>query len=104
MAPQDWKWSSAAAHCSGGEDTTLEMETWRKRWTAPKWIEYLAARESATDLSSLRQSTHTGRPLGSPEFVQALEGATLRLLAPQKGGRPKKVRPDARQSSLARIA
>ena len=102
--PQDWKWSSAAAHCGGAEDTMLEMETWRKRWTVPEWMEYLSAKESATDLASLRQSTHTGRPLGSAEFVHALEETTLRLLAPQKGGRPKKVGPDTRQSGLAMIA
>jgi hypothetical protein len=36
------------------------------------------------------RSTHTGRPLGTADFVTALERSTLRLLAPQKGGRPKK--------------
>ena len=44
---------------------------------------------------------HTGRPLGSAEFVQALEGSMKRRLAPQKGGRPPKSCLDARQSELA---
>jgi hypothetical protein len=44
---------------------------------------------------------HTGRPLGSAEFVQALEGSMKRRLARQKGGRPRKTGLDARQSELA---
>ena len=39
-------------------------------------------------LAEIRRCTHTGRPLGSTEFVQALEGSTKRRLAPQKGGAP----------------
>jgi hypothetical protein len=43
---------------------------------------------------------HTGRPLGTQEFVHALEEAIDRRLVPQKGGRPAKPRPDTRQSDL----
>ncbi len=46
------------------------------------------------------QCTHTGRPLGTQEFVHALEESMDRRLVPQKGGRPAKPRPDARQSDL----
>jgi len=53
---------------------------------------------------ALRQSTYTGRPLGTPEFIAALERSTLRLLAPRKGGRPKKGPPDSRQTNLSLIA
>src|SRR5882724_13251196 len=42
----------------------LEMEYWQERWTVTEWREYLAARESPTDLGALRRCTHTGRPLG----------------------------------------
>ena len=102
-APQ-WRWSSAAAHCQPGTcDPLLEMEPWRKRWTVAQWGQYLTA-ESPADRAALRRSTHTGRPLGTPEFVAALEQSTLRLLAPQKGGRPKKPSPDFRQRGLAFIA
>jgi hypothetical protein len=61
---------------------------------------YLAAGESEADLAALRQCTHTGRPLGSPEFIEALEKSMRRHLAPQKGGRPEKPVADARQTSL----
>jgi hypothetical protein len=69
-----------------------------------EWSRFLTDAESAVDCTALRQSTHTGRPLGSPEFVAALEQLTLRPLAPRKGGRPKKPSNDSRQSSLTFVA
>jgi len=69
-----------------------------------EWGQFLADAESAGDVISLRQSTHTGRPLGTPEFVAALEQLTLRPLAPRKGGRPKKPSTDSRQPSLTFVA
>jgi putative transposase len=85
-APDQWRWSSAAAHChTDVADEMLEIERWQTRWTVAAWREYLAAEESPTDLNSLRQCTHTGRPLGTSEFVAALEQTTLRRLAPRKG-------------------
>jgi putative transposase len=96
-----WRWSSAAAHCgSAPADGLLEMERWRKRWTAAEWREHLAAGESASDVSALRQYTHTGRPLGSAEFVEVLERSMLRPLIPRKGGRPKKPLRDAKQDGF----
>jgi plasmid stabilization system protein ParE len=62
--------------------------------------EYLAAGETEAELASIRQCTHTGRPLGTQEFVRALEQSFDRRLVPQKGGRPAKPRQDARQSDL----
>jgi REP-associated tyrosine transposase len=103
-AAQQWRWSSATAHCGGVPDTMLDMELWRRRWTVAEWSSYLTAGESQTELTALRQCTHTGRPLGTPEFVAALEKSTLRLLAPRKGGRPKKSSADCRQHGLAFIA
>lgn len=100
-----WKWSSAAAHCGiTSPDPILEMEGWRKRWTAREWSRFLADAEAAAEASALRQSTHTGRPLGSPDFVAALEELTARPLAPRKGGRPKKPAADCRQASLISVA
>jgi hypothetical protein len=64
------------------------MEKWRKRWTSRDWQAFLLAGETAADLQAIRENTHNGRPLGTPEFVKQLEGATLRRLTPQKGGRP----------------
>ena len=71
-AAEEWPWSSATAHCHPDvANEMLEMERWQTRWTAAGWREYLAAGESPTDLGALRQCTHTGRPLGTSEFVAA---------------------------------
>lgn len=108
-AAEQWEWSSAAAHCGSASpdarlDPMLEMERWRRRWTPAVWRKYIEDGESAAEVSALRRSTHTGRPLGSPEFVEALEELTSRPLAPRKGGRPKKPASDFRQGSLISVA
>jgi len=101
-APEEWKWSSAPVRCGAiAAAATLDMEQWRNRWTVSEWREYLAAGESDADLATLRQCTHTGRPLGSPEFVAALEHSTHRHLAPQKGGRPQAPTADPKQQKIS---
>jgi len=81
-------------------DTFLSTELWQNHWTNASWREYLAAGEMETELASIRQCTHTGRPLGAREFVHALEESMDRRLVPQKGGRPVKPRKDTRQTDL----
>ncbi len=51
-------------------------------------------------VGSIRAGTHTGRPLGSHDFVVSLERQLHRNLAPRPGGRPPKQRPDAAQLGL----
>ena len=100
-----WTWSSAVAHCGlATPDPMLSMGRWRQRWTVEQWRNFLVETESAPDVSALRQATYTGRPLGSPEFVAALEHFTSRLLAPARGGRPKKSPPDRHQLSFTSVA
>ncbi len=104
-AAERWRWSSAAAHCVPEfSDRLVSMEPWRKRWTHSEWREHLALGESAAEAGALRRCTHTGRPLGSSEFVARLEQATLRALAPCKGGRPKKPSPDSQQDKFGFVA
>jgi putative transposase len=103
MVPEaaQWRWSSAAAHCgSSAPEAVLEMGLWRKRWTMAEWTQHLAAGESASDVATLRQYTHTGRPLGSETFVADLEQSTLRTLLPRKAGRPANRAHDAQQGGF----
>jgi len=84
--PEAHPWSSAAAHCGTAEpDAILEMNSWQQHWNHADWRQYLAAQNAANDHVAIRRSTHTGRPLGTPEFVKALEKATQRKLAPKRG-------------------
>jgi putative transposase len=104
-APEQWSWSSAAAHCGlTTPHPMLDMELWRRRWTSTQWKEYLNQGASDSTCGQLRRCTYNGRPLGSPDFVADLERSTLRLLAPRKGGRPKKPSGDRNQASLTFVA
>ena len=85
-------------------DAMLEMKRWSQRWTPAEWVEFLAAEESPTDLRELRRSTHTGRPLGTPEFVEALEKSSLRPLAARKAGRRARPGGDTLQAGLTFVA
>ncbi|HEV2401601.1 MAG TPA: hypothetical protein VGS27_31985, partial [Candidatus Sulfotelmatobacter sp.] len=103
--PEQWPWSSAAAHCGfTTPDAILKMERWSQRWTVAEWRSFLAEAESAAALEVLRQFTHTGRPLGTPEFVTELEAATLRPLALRRRGRPSRAETDLRQLNLTSVA
>jgi putative transposase len=96
-----WKWSSAAAHCGKAEpDACLDMETWRQSWSVASWHSFLNAGETESELAVLRQCTHTGRPLGTAEFIKTLEESTRRQLAPRKGARPAASAVDPRQEAL----
>lgn len=99
--PERWPWSSAAAHCGAAEpDVCLAMDTWGQHWSVSSWRSFLGAGETESALAALRQCTHTGRPLGTPEFVKTLEQEMKRQLAPRKGGRPAKPSPDGKQQNL----
>jgi hypothetical protein len=56
--------------------------------------------ETESEIAAIRQCTHSGRPLGTPEFVKDLEQVTKRQLIPQKGGRPGKQAVDKKQEAL----
>ncbi len=100
--PGDWRWSSAAIHC-GAPDTRgwIDLTLWRETWTVPEWREYVAgAGENSAD-ANIRRNTHSGRPLGSADFVRALERTLRRNLLPIPGGRPPKKTSGERQAALA---
>ena len=94
VTAEQWRWSSTRAHFAGCGDALLDMSAWQKRWSPDEWRRYLSNGEAPAEIESLRQYTHTGRPLGSAEFVADLERSTSRPLAARKGGRPRKLPTD----------
>ena len=65
----------------------LDQETWRELCPLNDWGEVLAAATPEEQHAErLRQVTRTGRPLGSEEFVSALEVRLHRTLTRQKPG------------------
>ena len=99
---KSWMWCSAAAHCAAGAAPGwLALELWQSHWSAETWRIFLSAKEDASALAAIRLSTHTGRPLGTAEFVHALERSTQRPLSPQKRGRRPRAVADPRQIVLS---
>jgi putative transposase len=89
-SPQDWHWSSAAAHCGTGPAASwLDMNAWQERWAFGEWRDYLHRAQDESSRRSIRESTYSGRPLGPAEFTRMLERQARRLLTRQKPG-PKK--------------
>jgi putative transposase len=80
----DYRWSSAATHC-GLRDDPLLTRLPSATAAVPDWAAWLAVDDLAT-LDSLRRSTHTGRPVGSPEFLAHLEARLGRPVLPGKRG------------------
>ncbi len=91
-APELYRWSSAALHFGrpcGVVPLHVDVDLWGASWSAYSWNEFLKGADSDQDVADLRTSTHTGRPLGSPDFMKSLE-RSLDRPAGKKGGRPRK--------------
>jgi len=82
--PWRWKWSSAAAHRRGRNDKLAKVRPLLK--LAGDWDQFLAVVPSEEGLQALRLHERTGRPLGSPAFLDRIEHAVGRVLRPGKRG------------------
>jgi hypothetical protein len=103
-AAEDYAWSSARAHCGlAAPPPWLEIRAFNTDWDTRRWREHLDRADSA-EAGAIRACTHTGRPLGSPDFVAELEKTLRRRLTPRRGGRPPKQKPDEAQELLFRHA
>ena len=87
---EHWPWSSAKAHLSGRDDRLAKVAPLLAM--VNDWRGFLSSAMREEELRDLREHGRTGRPLGSATFVERLEAMVGRMLAPQKGGRPSKLR------------
>jgi putative transposase len=92
--PWQYQWSSAAAHVRNRDDVLVRVKPMRDR--VADWREYLSIEPDSTDLEVMRRHMRTGRPLGSPEFVETLEAKLARSLAPHKPGPKPGTVPDSK--------
>jgi putative transposase len=72
---EDYLWSSAAAHCGLRDDILLSKE-FPPPNVIPNWSEWLKVEDSETDVQLIRRHLSSGRPWGTPEFIQQLEALT----------------------------
>ncbi len=82
--PEDWKWSSVRAHLAGVDDALVTVRPVLDR--IPH-LKALLEAEAEEDFSDLRRAETTGRPLGTPEFVDGLERILGRTIARRAPGR-----------------
>ena len=85
---EDWRWSSAAAHCGDEGDCLAEREwlTERIAGMTSTWSEHLAWRDDVELSRMMRRRESTGRPLGDTDFVKQMGELISRDLLPKKTG------------------
>ena len=54
------------------------------------WKEFIEAPDNLDEMKGIREKTRTGRPLGTNDFIERLEGQLKRLFKLKPKGRPKK--------------
>lgn len=91
---ENYRWSSAAAHCGLRSDPVLTTKpSWRKQLDGIKnWSAWLAEGDEPETLGILRSHVEKGLPCGAPKFVHRLEKLTGRALQYRSRGRPRKER------------
>jgi putative transposase len=85
-----WPGSSARAHLSGRDDRLVKVAPLLAMMG--NWNSFLSSVMREEEIGDLREHGRTGRPLGSATFIEQLESIVGRVLKPQKGGRPSKLR------------
>lgn len=74
------------------------MDFLGRRWSTDGGRAYLQATQDQSSLLAIRDSTYSGRPLGSAEFTRTLEKEAHRPLTPQKRGPKKRTEPGHEQA------
>lgn len=91
---ENYKWSSAAAHCGLKEDAVLTTD---REWSAQvrsvgDWSKWLAQEDRPEQLEVLRRHVERGVPCGAEGFIRRLERKAGQMLRLRARGRPKKVK------------
>lgn len=89
--PEDWPWSSVAAHLRGQDDALVRTRPILDM--APNFADLIdLSREEQAALDGFESLGANGRPLGGAEFIAAAEGKLGRSLAKRKPGRKPRAR------------
>ncbi len=91
--PEDWRWSSVAAHLAGRDDRLVEVAPLIER-CGGRFPDLIAEEPDPAKIAALRAAETIGRPLGGPAFLDRLAALTGR--DPRPGRRGRKSRAAAR--------
>jgi len=91
---EDYRWSSAAAHCGSRTDGLLNLDSsWSKQFAVVQdWSAWLAEGDETEKIRILRQNIDNGVPCGNEGFVRRLGKVVGRGLEYRPQGRPKKAK------------
>jgi putative transposase len=89
---ENYRWSSAAAHCGLRADSVLTKDPeWFKQFkSVGDWAKWLGEGERPEQLEVLRRHVERGLPCGAERFIRKLERQAKQLLRLRPRGRPKK--------------
>ena len=89
---QDYRWSSARAHCGLRSDALLTNDPhWSETLRmVSDWPAWLAEPDIADQVDVMRHRVERGLPCGEEDFVREMESRLGHLLRPRKVGRPRK--------------
>ena len=83
----------------------LDLAPWKRCYSRERWRDILATGiGEEAELERIREATRTGRPLGSPDFVQDVGLRLGRALERRKAGRPPKDAVDEVETSYFMIS
>ena len=93
---EDYRWSSAAAHCGERIDRLLHPESdWSSQFSVMEnWSAWLSEGDEAVEMQMLRRNVDKGLPCGSEMFVKNLGKLAGRLLEYRPQGRPRMAKND----------
>jgi putative transposase len=87
--PEEYGWSSAAAHMAGRDDLLVKVAPLQK--LVLDWRSFLSEPVDEKEIMLFRKHERTGRPLGSEGFIVGLEKSLSRTLRKRAPG-PKKLK------------
>jgi putative transposase len=83
--PEEYRWSSAQAHCGLRDDALLDRE-WLRISNIPNWSAWLMDDAAAPLIQEIRERTMTGKPCGDNDFIKMTETVVGRQLTPKRPG------------------
>lgn len=84
ISPEEYPWSSAAAHLAGSDDILVKTSPLLRM--VQNWREFLSEGIETMEAAEIERHERNGRPLGSAGFVAAMEAKLGRTLSRKKPG------------------